>query len=122
MLEHSSQDIIVRKQLAKEREEEVKKYFNNVSGEESESVGTEAHEANDDTTRQLSLELNKNGTVKDTPTNILTIMRNDPRLKAIAYNEMTHLLDATSILLVITSKVTYICNKESCEFITNVIG
>jgi predicted P-loop ATPase len=98
MLEYSSQDINVRKQLAKEREEEVRKDFNKVSGVESESVGTETHEANDDTTWQLALELNKNGTVKDTPTNILTIMRNDPRLKGIAYNEMTHYLDVTGTL------------------------
>jgi len=42
---------------------------------------------------QLSLELDKHGRVKDTLTNILTIIRQDPRLKAIAYNQMTHLID-----------------------------
>ncbi|MEL7658078.1 MAG: VapE domain-containing protein, partial [Bacillota bacterium] len=98
MLEYSSKDINVRKQLAKEREEEVKRDFNRFEDEESESVGTEIHEDNEDATWQLALELNKNGTVKDTPTNILTIMRNDPRLKGIVYNEMTHLLDVTGIL------------------------
>lgn len=98
MLEYSSKDINVRKQLAKEREEEVKRDFNRFEDEESESVGTEIHGDNEDATWQLALELNKNGTVKDTPTNILTIMRNDPRLKGIVYNEMTHLLDVTGIL------------------------
>jgi putative DNA primase/helicase len=44
------------------------------------------------------LELNKNGSVKDTPTNILTIMRNDPRIQGVAYNQMTHLLDVNGRL------------------------
>ena len=80
MLEFCAGDETVKRQLAKEREEQVNEEFKN--NEEW----------------QLSLELNKNGTVKDTPTNILTIMRNDPRLKAIAYNQMTHLIDVNGKL------------------------
>jgi putative DNA primase/helicase len=47
---------------------------------------------------QVKLELNKNGTVKDTPINILTIIKKDERLKAIAYNQMTHLIDVNGTL------------------------
>lgn len=80
MLEFCAGDETVKRQLAKEREMEAQEEF----------------EADEDW--QLSLEINKNGTVKDTPTNILTIMRNDPRLKAIAYNQMTHLIDVNGEL------------------------
>ena len=81
MVEFCIQDEEVKRQLAKEREEEVEEEF----------------EIEDDDW-QLSLELNKNGSVKDTPTNILIIMRNDPRLKGIAYNQMTHLIDVNGEL------------------------
>ena len=81
MVEFCVQDEEVKRQLAKEREEEVEEEF----------------EIEDDDW-QLSLELNKNGSVKDTPTNILIIMRNDPRLKGIAYNQMTHLIDVNGEL------------------------
>ena len=83
MLEFCTQDEEVKRQLAKEREEEVLKEF---------------YSYGDDKDWQLSLELNKNGSVKDTPTNILTIMRRDPRLKGIAYNQMTYLIDVNGKL------------------------
>ncbi|WP_461206093.1 virulence-associated E family protein [Clostridium sp. DL1XJH146] len=82
MTEFCTKDEKVKKQLAAEREKDVQAEFNPV-----------VDDAKTDEDWQLSLELNKNGTVKDTPTNILTIMTHDPRLKAIAYNQMTHLID-----------------------------
>lgn len=82
MVDFCVQDEEVKRQLAKEREEEVEEEF----------------EIEEDDDWQLSLELNKNGSVKDTPTNILIIMRNDPRLKGIAYNQMTHLIDVNGEL------------------------
>jgi predicted P-loop ATPase len=91
MLEFCTTDERVRKQLAKEREEEIKEEFEKV-----EDVLLPDEE--DDLTWHLELELNKNGSVKDTPTNILTIMRYDPRLQGIAYNQMKHLLDVNGTL------------------------
>jgi len=91
MLEFCTTDERVRKQLAKEREEEIKEEFEKV-----EDVLLPDEE--DDLTWHLELELNKNGSVKDTPTNILTIMRYDPRLQGIAYNQMKHLLDVKKTL------------------------
>lgn len=96
MLEFCTTDEKVRKQLAKEREEEIREAFEKeediYEAEEAES------EEDEDLTWQLQLELNKNGSVKDTPTNILTIIRNDPRLHGVAYNQMTHLLDVNGKL------------------------
>jgi predicted P-loop ATPase len=90
---------MVRKQLAKEREEEMKEEFEREEDAfDTEEVEIEQSEEDEDLTWQLELELNKNGTVKDTPTNILTIIRNDPRLKGVAYNQMTHLLDVNGKL------------------------
>lgn len=71
------QDKMVKKQLAKEREEEVKEEFDTVNDEDW----------------QLSLELNKNGTVKDTLINITEILRHDNVFKSIAYNELSHTID-----------------------------
>lgn len=79
MVEFCIEDERVKRQLAKERQEEVKDEF-------------------DSDDWQLNLELNKNGSVKDTPTNILTIMCQDPRLKGIAYNQMTYLIDVNGKL------------------------
>ncbi|NME94438.1 hypothetical protein HF847_00230 [Clostridium cochlearium] len=79
MMEFCIEDERVKRQLAKERQEEVKDEF-------------------DSDDWQLNLELNKNGSVKDTPTNILTIMCKDPRLKGIAYNQMTYLIDVNGKL------------------------
>ena len=108
MLEFCTEDETVKHQLAKEREEEVREEFGEVgsldAGDEAEAIDVgykdseEKEETDEDLSWQLSLDLNKNGTVKDTPTNILTIMRNDPRLKGVAYNQMTHLLDVNGKL------------------------
>lgn len=105
MLEFCTEDETVKHQLAKEREEDVREEFSETG---STDAGNEAdasdvsckdeEETDKDLSWQLSLNLNKNGTVKDTPTNILTIMRNDPRLKGVAYNQMTHLLDVNGKL------------------------
>lgn len=101
MLELCTTDEKVKKQLAKEREEEIKEEFEKeaeVDIRELEEPEVDNSEAEEDLTWQLELELNKNGTVKDTPTNILTIIRNDSRLKGVAYNQMTHLLDVNGNL------------------------
>ena len=102
MLEYCTEDEMVKHQLAKEREQEVKEEFSETGlTDEAAALDVsykEKEEADEDLTWQLSLDLNKNGTVKDTPTNILTIMRNDPRLKGVAYNQMTHLLDVNGKL------------------------
>lgn len=99
MLEFCTTDEKVRKQLAKEREEEMKVEFEREEDDlDAEENEIEEIDEDEDLTWQLELELNKNGTVKDTPTNILTIIRNDPRLKGVAYNQMTHLLDVNGKL------------------------
>ncbi|MGF7184738.1 putative P-loop ATPase [Desulfitispora alkaliphila] len=130
MLEFCLEDEKVKRQLAKERAEEINREFEKVEEDEcdgdksstkvtpstkdkSNNKNTSSSKENssneetsqsedsteeDDLTWQLELELNKNGTVKDTPTNILTIMRHDSRLQAIAYNQMNHLLDVNGEL------------------------
>ncbi|QRN84853.1 hypothetical protein JR334_07675 [Clostridia bacterium] len=88
MLEFCTEDKSVRKQLAKEREEEVKEEFavqQDVKSAESQDW-------------ELSLELNKNGTVKDTLINITEILRHDPMFQAIAYNELSHAIDVNGTL------------------------
>jgi predicted P-loop ATPase len=94
MLEFCTEDKEVKKQLAKEREDDLREQFEKL--DEDGDLNEEAEE--EDLTWQLTLELNKNGSVKDTPTNILTIMRNDPRIQGVAYNQMTHLLDVNGRL------------------------
>ncbi|RMD03219.1 hypothetical protein D9O40_03500 [Clostridium autoethanogenum] len=83
MVELCREDEKVKKQLAKEREEEVKDEFDTVS---------------DDKDWQLNLELNKNGTVKDTLSNITEILRHDSVFKSIAYNELSHTIDVNGNL------------------------
>ena len=95
MLEFCTNDEEVKRQLAKEREEDVRAEFDAShnepeSEEKKESESDDTSDVNQNTEDedlgwQLSLDLNKNGTVKDTPTNLLTIMRNDSRLKGVAY-------------------------------------
>lgn len=101
MLEFCTEDEKVKRQLAKERLEEMKEEFEKEEVDDVEPIDTEEYKSVDeeeDLTWQLELELNKNGSVKDTPTNILTIIRNDPRLLGVAYNQMTHLLDVNGKL------------------------
>ena len=93
MLEFCTTDKKVKKQLAKEREEHIQEEF------EKTDEDTNEMSQEDDMTWQLELELNKNGSVKDTPTNILTIIRHDPRLQGIAYNQMKYLIDIFRLLI-----------------------
>ena len=83
MQEFSLSDESVKVQLAKERTESVKMEFEETIDEEN---------------WQVNLELNKDGTIKDTPTNILMIIKYDNNLKAISYNLMSHILDVKGIL------------------------
>lgn len=103
MLEFCTEDERVKGQLAKEREEDIQKEFKaqeeEVILETSELIDAgDNDEPETDLTWQLELELNKNGSVKDTPTNILNIMRHDPRLQGIAYNQMKSLMDVNKQL------------------------
>lgn len=77
MQEFVLSDENVKLQLAKERTETAKAEFQEI----------------DEENWQLNLELNKDGSIKDTPTNILMILKNDDNLKAISYNLMSHVLD-----------------------------
>ena len=55
-------------------------------------------EAVDDDSWQKALELDKQGKVKDTLTNIALIIRHDPQLKGIVYNEFKSMVDVTGDL------------------------
>mgnify|MGYP000741665822 CR=1 FL=1 len=55
-------------------------------------------EAEDDDSWQTALELDKQGKVKDTLTNIALIIRHDPQLKGIVYNEFKSMVDVTGDL------------------------
>lgn len=55
-------------------------------------------EAEDDDSWQKALELDKQGKVKDTLTNIALIIRLDPQLKGIVYNEFKSMVDVTGDL------------------------
>lgn len=81
MVEFCIQDEEVKRQLAEEREEEVLKEFYSY-----------------DKDWQLSLELNKNGSVKDTLINITRILRHDEVFRCIAYNEFSHIIDVNGTL------------------------
>lgn len=78
MQEFALKDENVREQLARERTETAKAEF---------------EETTEDENWQVSLELNKDGSIKDTPTNILIILKNEEDLKAVSYNLMSHVLD-----------------------------
>ncbi|QCH27820.1 virulence-associated E family protein [Clostridium tyrobutyricum] len=74
MVEFCREDEKVKNQLADERMEQAKNEFNNENW-------------------QVKLEVNKNGGVKDTLSNITEILRHDSMFKTIAYNELSHRLD-----------------------------
>ncbi|MBC2399673.1 virulence-associated E family protein [Clostridium tetanomorphum] len=80
MVEFCKEDEKVKRQLSKEREEEALEEFKN------------------DNEWELNLELNKNGTVKDTLINITEIFRHDSMFQAIAYNELSHTIDVNGEL------------------------
>ena len=73
MQEFASQDTEVRLQLAKERE--------------AAALADFAENGESDIDWQAALEIDKTGAVKESLTNFVLIIRNDPRLKAISYNE-----------------------------------
>lgn len=78
MVEFCREDEKVKRQLSKEREEDIREEFDN--------------------DWELNLELNKNGTVKDTLSNITEILRHDSMFRAISYNELSHTIDVNGQL------------------------
>ena len=79
MLEFASQDKKVKMQLAKEREASARDDFGGDGSDDDGGVW--------DNGWQCDLNIDAKGCVKDSLTNYVVIMRNDPRLAAIAYNE-----------------------------------
>ncbi len=77
MLEFASQDKQVKLQLAKERQASAADDFGGDGGSDDTY----------DNSWQTALEIDPKGAVKDSLTNYVLIMRNDPRLIQIAYNE-----------------------------------
>lgn len=77
MQDFAVQDTQVKLQLAKERQTLAEADFSAVVGDEW----------------QTELELDKQGRVKDTLTNIAAIVRNDPNLQNIVYNEFKGMVD-----------------------------
>lgn len=78
MQEFVLQDNRVKVQLAKER---------------TQAAQTEFESESDDEDWQTVLELDKQGKVKDTLTNIAAIIRHDPQLRNIVYNEFKCMID-----------------------------
>lgn len=78
MQEFVLQDNRVKVQLAKER---------------TQAAQTEFESESDDEDWQTVLELDKQGKVKDTLTNIAAILRHDPQLRNIVYNEFKCMVD-----------------------------
>lgn len=77
MQEFAVQDEQVKIQLAKERQ----------------NLAMTEFDAAEDENWQTLLELDKTGTVKDTLTNIANIVRHDPNLKSIVFNEFKSVVD-----------------------------
>jgi len=77
MQEFSVEDEMVKLLLAKEREMQAMAEFDSVDEENWQTI----------------LELDKQGRVKDTMTNIANIIRFDPNLKPIVYNEFKSMID-----------------------------
>ena len=80
MQEYAAQDEATRRTLAEERQAQAVQEFGDLDALEAQSSQTQ------DAQWQEQLELNKQGRVKDTLGNLTLILRNDPRLKDIAYN------------------------------------
>lgn len=85
MQKFSMEDEKVKMQLAIERQRLAEEEFNMMDDEEDNNINKGNW--------QSSLELNKNGKIKDTLINIVTIIRNDPNLKNIVYNEFKSTID-----------------------------
>ena len=83
MQEYAAQDEATKRQLAEERSAQAMEEFGNLDTENSASVSSS--NASDENW-QDALEIDKQGRVKDTLGNLALILRNDPKLKDIAYN------------------------------------
>ena len=81
MQEFAIQDHRVKAQLAKERTEAAQAEFTEEDGENWQTL----------------LELDKQGKVKDTLTNIALILRYDPQLKNIVFNEFKCMVDVIGL-------------------------
>lgn len=82
MQEYASRDEATRRTLAEERRAQAVQEFGDLDALEAQIAATEPQNNN----WQEQLELDKQGKVKDTLGNLTLILRNDPRLKDIAYN------------------------------------
>ncbi len=83
MQEYAAQDEATKRQLAEERSAQAMEEFGDLETENNASVS--AGNASDENW-QDTLEIDKQGCVKDTLGNLALILRNDPKLKDIAYN------------------------------------
>ena len=80
MQEYASADEATRRQLAEERRAQAMEEFSDLDAEEEEKAVDENANWQDD------LDIDRHGKVRDTLGNLALILRNDPRLKDIAYN------------------------------------
>ena len=80
MQEYASADETTRRQLAEERRAQAMEEFSDLDAEDA------AAEKASDANWQDGLDIDRHGKVKDTLGNLALILRNDPRLKDIAYN------------------------------------
>ena len=83
MQEYAAQDEATKRQLAEERSAQAMEEFGDLDAENNASAST--GNASDENW-QDTLEIDKQGRVKDTLGNLALILRNDPKLKDIAYN------------------------------------
>ena len=80
MQEYAAADEATRRQLAEERRAQAMEEFSDLDAEDA------AAENASDANWQDGLDIDRHGKVKDTLGNLALILRNDPRLKDIAYN------------------------------------
>lgn len=78
MQEYAAQDEATRRTLCEERREQAAQEFGDLDAQEAQPA--------QDENWQEKLEVDKQGRVKDTLGNLALILRNDPRLRDIAYN------------------------------------
>ena len=82
MQEYAAQDVATRRTLSEERREQAALEFGDLAALEAQPAQAQFTDEN----WQEKLEVDKLGRVKDTLGNLALILRNDPRLKDIAYN------------------------------------
>lgn len=80
MCDFAVQDTGVKKTLAEDRAAQAQEDFK------------------EDDNWQAQLDLERNGTIKDTMANISAILRHDPKLQGIVYNQFSNLLDVREVL------------------------